>query len=176
VANPQQAHPDELYCRRQAALYGARVSPTVRRWIASVLLLAGIAVAALAIADVGPFEDPVTEEERAQQAVQDFFAAAERGDGKAFCALLTPEARNTLEIQTAQRLQTDEPPKCDDLSELVEAAYEESSIDVRYVNVSGTRARVETRYRLAGHGAVPRTVLLEQNQGGEWHVSDPGSS
>jgi hypothetical protein len=87
VADPQKAHPDLLYCRRQAALYGARVSPTVRRWIAFVLLLAGIAVAAVAIADVGPFEDPVTEEERAQQAVQDFFAAAARGDGKAFCAL-----------------------------------------------------------------------------------------
>jgi ketosteroid isomerase-like protein len=152
------------------------VSPTVRRWIASALLLAGIAVAALAIADVGPFEDPITEEQRAEEAVEDFFAAAARGDGKTFCALLTPGARQTLEIQTAQRLQTDEPPKCEDLSKLLEAAYKESSIDVRYVNVSGTRARVETRYRVADHGAVPRTVLLEQDQDGKWHVSDPGSS
>jgi hypothetical protein len=152
------------------------VNPTVRRRVASLLLLAGIAVAALAIADVGPFEDPVTEEERAQQAVEDFFAAAARGDGKAFCTLLTTAARHALEIQTAQRLETDEPPRCEDLSKLLEAAYEESSIDVRYVNVSGNRARVETRYRLADHGAVPRTVLLEQDQAGEWHVSDPGSS
>jgi hypothetical protein len=152
------------------------VNPTLRRWIASALLLAGAAIAALAIADLGPFEDPVTEEQRAQEAVQDFFAAAARGDGKTFCALLTTEARHTLEIQTAQRLQTDEPPKCEDLSKLLEAAYKQSEIDVRYVNVSGTRARVETRYRLAGHGAVPRTVLLEQDADGEWHVSDPGSS
>jgi hypothetical protein len=152
------------------------VSPTLRRRIAAVLLLAGIAVAVLAIADVGPFEDPVTEEQRAQQAVEDFFAAAARGDGKTFCALLTTEARHTLEIQTAQRLQTDEPPKCEDLSKLLEAAYKDSEIDVRYVNVSGTRARVEARYRLANHGAVPRTVLLELDQDGDWHVSDPGSS
>jgi predicted lipid-binding transport protein (Tim44 family) len=151
------------------------VSPTLRRWIASALLLAGIAVAALAIADVGPFEDPVTEEERAQQAVEDFFAAAARGDGKTFCALLTTDARQALEIETAERLQTDEPPKCEDLSKLLEAAYRDSSIEIRYVNVSGTRARVESRYRIGGHGAAPRTVLLEQGSDGEWHVSDPGS-
>jgi hypothetical protein len=174
VADAQHAR--ELYCRGQAALYGARVSPTLRRWIASALLLAGIAVAALAIADVGPFEDPVTEEERAQQTVEDFFAAAARGDGKTFCALLTADARHALEIETAQRLQTDEPPRCEDLSKLLEAAYKDSSVEIRYVNVSGTRARAETRYRIGGHGAGPRTVLLEQDSDGEWHVSDPGSS
>jgi hypothetical protein len=45
------------------------MSDVVRRWIAAGLLIAGIAVAALAITDTGPFEDPPTEEERVEAAV-----------------------------------------------------------------------------------------------------------
>ena len=154
-------------------MYGARVSPILRRRIAAGLLIAGIIVAALAIADVGPFEDPVTEQERAEQAVEEFFAAAAAGDGKKFCDLLTEQARQTLEINAAQRLQTDEKPKCEQVLELLKAAFAGSEIDVRYVNVSGTRARVEARYKLEGHGPQPRTVLLMQEDG-EWRISDPG--
>jgi hypothetical protein len=51
----------------------------LRRWIATILPLAGIAVAALAIADVGPFEDPVTEDERAQQAVDGEWQVSDPG-------------------------------------------------------------------------------------------------
>ena len=61
----------------------------------------------MAIADVGPFEDPVTEEQRAGQVVNDVFAAAAAGDGERFCGLLTPDARDAIEIAMAQRLQTD---------------------------------------------------------------------
>ena len=63
----------------------------------------------MAIADVGPFEDPVTEEQRAGQVENDVFAAAAAGDGERFCGLLTPDARDAIEIAMAQRLQTDEP-------------------------------------------------------------------
>ena len=44
------------------AQYRARVNPILRRRIAAALLAVAAAVAALAIADVGPFEDPATEE------------------------------------------------------------------------------------------------------------------
>jgi hypothetical protein len=45
------------------------LSESARRRIAAVILLAGIAIAALAIWDVGPFANPPTEAERAQSAV-----------------------------------------------------------------------------------------------------------
>jgi hypothetical protein len=149
------------------------VDPVLRRRIAALLLISGIAVAALALADVGPFEDPVTEEQRVEDAVESFFAAAAAGDGETFCDLLTTDARRALEVSTAQRLQTDETPKCAQIVELLEAAFAGSGIDVRYVSVSGNRARVEGRYKIRGHAAQPRTVLLlEEN--GEWRISDPG--
>jgi hypothetical protein len=154
-------------------MYRARVDPTLRRRIAAGLLIAGIAVAGLAIADVGPFSDPITEQERAKQAVEEFYAAAAAGDGRRFCGLLTAEARNTLEVNTAQRLQIDRHPGCEQVLKLLKAAFADSEIDVRYVNVSGNRARAEARYEIAGHGSQPRTVLL-QEEDGEWRISDPG--
>lgn len=145
--------------------------PVVRRRIAVLLLLAGIAVVALASADVGPFEDPVTEEQRAEQVVKDVFAAAAAGDGEHFCGLLTPDARDAIEISMAQRLQADEAPRCGRIVALLAAAYKGSSVDVSYVNVSGNRARVEARLRFPGHSAEPRTLALTEEDG-EWRITD----
>ena len=58
------------------------MSDILRRRIAALLLVAGIAVAVLAIEDVGPFSDPETEEERVQATVEEFFAAAAEGESK----------------------------------------------------------------------------------------------
>ncbi|MFL5871690.1 MAG: nuclear transport factor 2 family protein [Solirubrobacterales bacterium] len=147
------------------------MNPVLRRRIAALLLLAGIAVAALAIADVGPFKDPVTEEQRAEHVVTDVFAAAAAGNGEKFCGLLTSDARHAIEIAMAQRLQTDETPKCERIVQLLAAAYKGSSVDISYVNVSGNRARVEARLKFPGHGAEPRTLaLIEQND--EWRITD----
>jgi ketosteroid isomerase-like protein len=148
------------------------MSEVTRRRIAALLLVAGIAVAALAIADVGPFDDPPTEEQRVQAAVEDFFSAAADGDSKAFCALLTDQARQDLEVSAAQRLQVNELPQCEKILDLLAAAFKGSEFAVRQISVSGNQARVEGRYRVAGEHAHPRTViLLEVN--GEWRVSDP---
>ncbi len=149
------------------------MSDVVRRRIAAVLLIAAVAVAVLAIKDVGPFENPPTEEERVRAAVKRFFAAAAAGDSKAFCALLTADAREELRVSTAQRLQTDELPQCTKILDVLAPAFADSVFSVRYVSVSGNRARVEARYRLAGSGPQPRTVLLLA-ENGEWRVSDPG--
>ena len=51
--------------------------------------------------------------------------------------------------------------------------FEGSSIDVRFVSVSGHQARVEARYKLKGAAAQPRTILL-RTEDGEWRVSEPG--
>ena len=149
------------------------MSDVVRRRIAALLLLAGIAVAVLAIKDVGPFEDPVTEEERATEAVEDFFAAAAAGDSKRFCALLTDDAREQLQVSTAQRLQTDEVPECTKILDVLAPVFADSEFTLNYVSVSGNRARAEGRFKIAGAPAQPRTVLLLLEKG-EWHISDPG--
>jgi ketosteroid isomerase-like protein len=149
------------------------VSDVVRRRIAALLLVAGTAVAVLAIEDVGPFEDPVTEEERATAAVQDFFNAASEGDSKRFCALLTADAREQLRVSTAQRLQTDEVPACTKILDVLAPVFADSQFTLRYVSVSGNRARAEGRFKVGDAPAQPRTVLLLLERG-EWHVSDPG--
>ncbi len=149
------------------------MSDVTRRRIAVLLLVAGIAVGALAIADVGPFDDPPTEEERAQAAVEEFFRAAAQGNSKKYCALLTDEARQELRVSAAQRLQINELPKCEEILDLLADAFKDSELTVRRVNVSGNRARVEGRYRVSGQGAQPRTVLMVQVDG-VWRVSDPG--
>ena len=149
------------------------MSDVVRRRIAALLLVIGIAVAVLAIEDIGPFSDPPTQEEVVQGVVEDFFNAAADGDSKTFCKLLTDDARKSLEVNTAQRLQTDSPPSCTQILDVLAPAFKDSKIDVRLVNISGTRARVEARYKLADSPAQPRTVLLELEDAG-WRVSDPG--
>jgi hypothetical protein len=150
------------------------MSDVVRRRVAAVLLVAVIAVATLAITDTGPFEDPPTEEERVEAAVEDFFAAAAGGDSKTFCSLLTTQARQELRVNTAQRLQIDELPGCEEILDALAEAFAGSAIDVRFVSVSGNRARVEARYKLAGSPPQPRTILLLSEEG-EWKVSDPGT-
>ena len=121
----------------------------------------------------GRFENPPTEEERVEATVQEFFGAAAEGDSKTFCALLTSQARQTLRVNTAQRLQSDELPGCEEILDALADVFKDSSIDIRFVNVSGNQARVEARYKLSGSGAQPRTVLLLAEDG-EWKVSDPG--
>lgn len=144
-----------------------------RRRIAALLLIAGIVIAVLAIADIGPFEDPATEEEKAQAAVEEFFAAAAEGDSRTFCGLLTEQARNTLRVNTARQIQAEELPGCREILEALKDAFAGSEVTVRFVSVSGNQARVEARYRAEGAGAQPRTIALLEEEG-EWRISDPG--
>lgn len=149
------------------------MSDVARRRLAAILLVTGIVVAALAIADLGPFEDPPTIEDEARAAAEDLFAAAGAGNGRRFCELLTDEARDSLRSQVASLLRSNEPPPCGRAFEAVGPSFEGAELTVRYVSVSGDEARVEARLRLGDRPAKPRTIgLLEQD--GEWRVSDPG--
>jgi Domain of unknown function (DUF4878) len=149
------------------------MSEVARRRIAALLLIAGIAVAVLAIADIGPFEDPQTEEEKVQDTVEEFFAAAAAGESKTFCRLLTEQARQTLRVNTARQIQAAQLPGCSDILDALKQAFAGSQISVRFVSVSGIQARVEARYKPADSGAQPRTIALLQEKG-EWRISDPG--
>ena len=149
------------------------MSEVARRRIAALLLIAGIAVAALAIADAGPFEDPPTEEERVEEVVREFFDAAAAVDGERYCALLTRDARRALGVNIAQQVRLDEPPSCADGIVLLQKFFGGLKAEINHVSVSGPEARVEIQLKVKGAGAGPRTVLLTEKDG-EWLVSDPG--
>lgn len=146
-----------------------------RRRIAAILLVAGAVIAALAIADVGPFSDPPTPEERAQDTVEEFFAAAEAGDFKSFCELLTRPAREGIEVRAGALAAEEGLQGCAEvLGALVGKQFEGMQLEVTLASVSGDLARVETELRLKGQaGRQQRSVLLEL-QDGEWLIYDPG--
>ena len=149
------------------------MSEIARRRVAALLLVLTIGVGALAIGDVGPFEDPPTVEEVVADATLDFFAAASEGDAARFCELLTEEARTSLRQQVASLLGENDPPGCEAGFEIVRSTLEGSELTIRYVSVSGNQARVEGRFRADGEGARPRTIELVEEDG-IWRVSDPG--
>jgi len=146
-----------------------------RRRIAAALLVIGIVVAALAIADVGPFSDPPTDEERAQAAVERFFGAAADGDFKTFCALFTKEARVGVEQRAGALAAEQDLEGCEQILEaLAGKQFRDSELNVVEVSVSGPSARVETELKLKGEpGKQQRSVMLTEVDG-KWRVSDPG--
>jgi hypothetical protein len=146
-----------------------------RRRVAAVLLVLGAVVAVLAIADLGPFSDPPTEEERAQEAVERFFAAGAEGDFEAFCGLLTRPAREAIEIRAGALAAEEGLEGCIEiLDALVGRQLEGSELEITLSNVSGDRARVETELRLAGRGGREQRSVLLQLTDGEWLIYDPG--
>lgn len=148
------------------------LSDVARRRIAAVLLVAGAAVVALAIADVGPFSDPVTEEERAQAAVERFFEAGQRNDFGAACDQLTKQAQQTVEQRAGAIAAQRGLQGCDEILRLFLGQLRISKVvDVR---VSGNRAVVEANLSAAGSShAQPATIdlfLIKDH----WKISDFG--
>lgn len=147
-----------------------------RRRVAAVLLVVGTVIAVLAIADIGPFSDPPTEAERAEETVVEFFAAAEAGDFDRFCDLLTKAAQQTIEVRAGAIAAEEDLKGCAEiLGVLVGKQFSDSELVITLSNVSGNRARVETELKLKGEpGRQQRTVLLEESPEGDWLISDPG--
>ena len=147
-----------------------------RRRVAAVLLVVSVVVAALAIADLGPFDDPPTQEELAQETVEEFFAAARASDFQAFCDLLTKPARQAIEVRAGAIAAEENLKGCAEiLGTLVGEQFAGSELRITLANVSGNRARVETELKLEGEpGRQQRSVLLEQSPEGDWLIHDPG--
>ena len=146
-----------------------------RRRIAALLLVIGAVVIALAATDLGPFSDPPTGEERAQETVEDFFAAAAEGNYKEFCALLSEANQDLIERSAESAASEQDVGGC---KEIVAAQagdkYEGVTVEVKQVSVSGPRARIEANLKRADEaGHEPRTIYLEQVDG-DWLVSDFG--
>ena len=151
------------------------LSEIARRRIATLLLITGVAVAVLAITDTWPFDDPPTEEERAEAAVEDFYAAAAAGDFATYCELLTPGARDRVRVNAARLLEEAGQLKCEEILDVAKEEFAGLSVKIRDVSVIGTQARVEADVKLPDTpGVASRTMFLEKDNTGAWRISDPG--
>ena len=152
------------------------LSEAARRRIAAFILIAGIAVAALAIADVGPFSDPPTEEERAQGAVERFFAAAQDHDFESACSQLTSEEQRTIEQRAASVASREGLKGCDEilkvfLGDQLAGTRITKVVDVR---VSGNQAVMDANIRTPQskdtRSATFHLFLIRD----EWKINDFG--
>jgi len=151
------------------------LDPYTRRRVAAVLLVVCVVIAALAIWDVGPFSDPPTEAERAQETVEEFFDAAADGDFKTFCSLLTNSAQKAIEVRAGSIAAEEGLKTCPEILEvLVGDQLKGSELTITLSNVSGDRARVETELRPQGKGGREQRSVLLQEVEGEWLIYDPG--
>jgi hypothetical protein len=143
-----------------------------RRRVAAVLLVIGALVAGLAIADVGPFSDPPTQEELAEDTVDEFFAAAAEGDFDTVCDLLTKSARQGIEVRFGAIAAEEELGDCAQiLDEVIGKQLAGSELGIAFSNVSGEAARVEAELKIKGEpGREQRSVLLEL-VGSDWLIS-----
>ncbi len=150
------------------------LSDVARRRIAALLLLAAIVVGALAIANVGPFSDPPTQEERAQATVERFFAAARSKDFKAVCDQLTNQEQRTVE-QRAGAIAAQQGLKgCADILEALLGDQLASSRIEKFdqVSVSGNQARIEAELRTPGSKHARPTTFQLFLVRGEWRIAD----
>lgn len=149
-----------------------------RRRIAATLLVVGVVVTVLAVADLGPFDDPPSAEEQTradvEAAVDGFFDAAAEGDYAKFCGLLTEGTRRVLRSNAA-RLAGGEPTgNCArTLAGTLGEAFSGAAHEIKEISVSGTRARVVVNFRPPGSERQLPTVRLERVEG-RWLISDPG--
>ncbi len=150
------------------------LSDIARRRIAAVILTVSAVLAIAAIADLGPFGDPPSEEERVTETVERLFAAAGAAEFDSYCDLLTDAARTTVEENAARLLGNENQLACPEVLAAVPEAFAGLQARIREVSVSGPRARVEANVRTdSTSGAEARTVMLEQGADGAWRVSDP---
>ena len=152
------------------------LSEVARRRIAAFILLAGIVVAALAIADVGPFSNPPTEAQRAQDAVEGFFTAAEHRDFKTACDHLTEEEQQAIEQRAGSIAAREGLKGCDDILKafLGDQLAGTRITKVADVRVSGNQAVVDATLSTPGTKGGQSTTFHLFLIRDEWKISDFG--
>jgi len=136
-----------------------------------VLLVLGALVVAAAIANVGPFSNPPTEADRAQAALENFFAAARAKDFATACGLLTSSERSQLENRAAELA-----AKHIGCTKVLDSPLGEvlarTKVEIQDVRVSGNLAAIDTKLRAPGVARAHfRTYKLEET-GDVWRISD----
>ncbi len=152
------------------------LSEAARRRTAAVILLAGIVVAALAIADVGPFSNPPSEAQRAQDAVEGFFAAAQQRHFKTACDQLTQQEQRAIEQRAGSIAAREGLKGCDEilkafLGDQLAATRITKVADVR---VSGNQAVVDASLSSPGGKGAQSTTFHLFLVRGEWKIDDFG--
>jgi hypothetical protein len=142
----------------------------VRRRISAAVILIGVAVAIMALTDAPPLFDDVTDEERVEDAVSQFFAAFDDGDFATVCELLSGDVRESIELAGATA-SGKKKPGC---AEIIEARFsalperEKLGVEVDSVRVSGPRAVAMLKAKSA---EVPETIELER-VGDRWLITE----
>jgi hypothetical protein len=152
------------------------LSEVARRRIAALILLAAIAVAALAIADVGPFSNPPSEAQRAQDAVEGFFTAAEHRDFKAACDELTEEEQRTIEQRAGSIAAREGLKGCDEILKafLGDQLAGTKITKIADVRVSGNQAVVDASLSSPDEKGARSTTFHLFLVRDEWRISDFG--
>lgn len=147
------------------------LSEYTRRRIAVMIIALGAVVGVMAIANAGPFSDPPTEADRAEAALEDFFAAARDKDFQAACVLLTPTERRQVEIRAAA-LAGNKTGCANVLNSPLGLALAQTRVDVRDVRVSGDLAAVDAELRPPGVKRAQYRTYKLQLLGEQWRISE----
>jgi hypothetical protein len=153
------------------------LSETARRRIAALLLAVGAVVAVLALADVGPFDDPPTQEERANAALSEFFVAAQAEQYRRVCASLTPERRLLIQ-QAGARIATQQ--GLSGCAEIFAEVFGDNLGKLKIVSiadtrVSGNRAAIDAELKVPG-AKRPESRTIEMVLIGEdWKLDSFGA-
>ncbi len=152
------------------------LSETARRRIAAAILLAGIVVVALAIADVGPFSNPPSQAQRAQDAVEGFFSAAQQRDFKTACDQLTHQEQRTIEQRAGSIAAREGLKGCDEILKafLGDQLAATKITKVADVRVSGNQAVVDAGLRSPGDKGTQSSTFHLFLIRDEWKISDFG--
>jgi hypothetical protein len=153
------------------------LSEVTRRRIAAVLLFLGGIVAVLAIADVGPFSNPPTEEEKAQTAVERFFADAKDKKFRAACAELSPERLALIEQAGARLASQKGLEGCSQIFAAVigDQLAKLKILEVTDVRISGNRAAVDLKLHIPGEKHPDERSIALVLIKDEWRINDLGS-
>jgi hypothetical protein len=152
------------------------LSESTQRRIAALILIVGILIGALAIANLGPFSDPPSQAERAQSAVEEFFASAQDRDFASACAQLTREEQQVIE-QRAGSVAAEKGVKgCDQILKafLGDQLAGTKITKIGDVRVSGNQAVVDANLSSPGvkgtQSSTFHLFLIED----QWKISDFG--
>jgi S1-C subfamily serine protease len=152
------------------------LSEAARRRIAAVILLAGIVVAALAITNVGPFSNPPSQAQRAQDAVEGFFASAQQRDFKTACDQLTKQEQQTVEQRAGSIAAREGLKGCDEILKafLGDALAGTKITKVSDVRVSGNQAVVDATVSTPGTKGGQSTTFHLFLIRDVWKIADFG--
>lgn len=144
--------------------------------MAAIALIIGAGIAIIALTDGGVFNESDSDEERVVEVVTGFFMAAAEGDSEAYCATLTPGARERVERGAARASGV---AASEVECEQVAAGGGGDGIEgletrIRDLGVSGNRARVQVMVKAPEQPAEVRTLFLESPEPGVWLISNAG--